>query len=85
MERCGISCILEYRDRLSGSGASLQTGSNGLSIVGVDIHGQVVSGTSNLVSVIFNLAPTVTALAQVVINEIIINPERPVWICGVVQ
>ena len=54
----------------------LQTGSNGFSVVGVGMHGQPISGTSNFVSVIYpgsNPPP----VGQIVINEIMYNPMMP--------
>jgi hypothetical protein len=51
----------------------LRSGTNQFSVVGVDIHGQVITGTSNSVSAVYNgtLPPPA---GQVVINEIMFNP-----------
>ena len=51
----------------------LTPGTNRLNVVGVDIHGQPVIGTSNTVSVVYTgLLPS--AVGQIVINEIMYNP-----------
>lgn len=54
----------------------LQTGTNSLSVVGVDVHGQPVPGASNTVTAIYTgSAPS--PVGQVVINEIMYNPAIP--------
>lgn len=51
----------------------LQTGTNSLSIVGVDRHNQPLPGATNFLSIVFtNTIPS--PLGQVVINEIMYNP-----------
>jgi hypothetical protein len=54
----------------------LHPGTNQFSVVGVDIHGQTIAGTSNNVSAVYNgtLPPPA---GQVVINEIMFNPLVP--------
>ena len=54
----------------------LKPGTNALSIVGVDIHGQPVTGASNSV-VVINPGTVVSSVGHVVINEIMYNPARP--------
>ncbi|HVV70609.1 MAG TPA: lamin tail domain-containing protein, partial [Verrucomicrobiae bacterium] len=51
-------------------------GSNLLSVVGVDTHGQPVTGASNVVSVVYSGA-SASPIGQVVINEILYNPIAP--------
>jgi hypothetical protein len=51
----------------------LQPGNNQLSVVGVDIHGQPIAGTSNNVSVVYT-GSTPSPLGQIVLNEIMPNP-----------
>jgi hypothetical protein len=54
----------------------LVPGTNVLSVVGVDIHSQPVSGASNSVAVTYPGAPSSPA-GQVVFNEIMCNPALP--------
>jgi regulation of enolase protein 1 (concanavalin A-like superfamily) len=54
----------------------LAPGTNALSVVGVDIHGQPVAGASNMVSVVYT-GPAPSPVGQVVINEIMYNPSLP--------
>jgi regulation of enolase protein 1 (concanavalin A-like superfamily) len=51
----------------------LQPGTNLLSVVGVDIHGQPIAGTSNNVAVVYN-GSLPSPAGQIVINEIMSNP-----------
>jgi hypothetical protein len=52
----------------------LRPGTNQFSVVGVDIHGQVIAGTSNNVSAVYNgIVPP--PAGQVVLNEIMFNPS----------
>jgi hypothetical protein len=54
----------------------LHPGTNQFSVVGVDIHGQAIAGTSNSISAVYNgiLPPPA---GQVVINEIMFHPAVP--------
>jgi hypothetical protein len=54
----------------------LNSGSNALSLVGVDRFGQTVAGTSNFLAVTFTGTPSSPA-GQVVFNEIMCNPALP--------
>jgi regulation of enolase protein 1 (concanavalin A-like superfamily) len=54
----------------------LKTGTNALSVVGVDIHGQPIAGASNNVSVVYT-STLPSPAGQVVINEIMYNPTMP--------
>jgi hypothetical protein len=54
----------------------LRPGNNSLSVVGVDIHGQVITGTSNNVAAFYNGTAT-SPVGQVVINEIMYQPVQP--------
>jgi hypothetical protein len=51
----------------------LHPGTNQFSVVGVDIHGQVIAGTSNNISAVYN-GTLPSPAGQVVINEIMFNP-----------
>lgn len=54
----------------------LNSGSNALSVVGVDRSGQVVPGASNIVAAVYNgIVPS--PAGQVVINEIMYDPAAP--------
>src|SRR5581483_7117703 len=54
----------------------LQTGTNQLAVTGVDVHSQPVSGASTNIAAVYNntLPPPI---GQVVINEIMYNPQIP--------
>src|SRR5262249_36520189 len=52
----------------------LKTGTNIMSVVGVDIHGQPIAGTSNTVSIVYT-GTLPSPVGQVVINEIMCNPS----------
>lgn len=54
----------------------ISTGTNQLSIVGVDLHGQPVAGATKTVTAINN-AVIPSPLGQVVINEVMANPVLP--------
>jgi hypothetical protein len=54
----------------------LSPGVNSLSVVGIDIHGQPISGASNVVSVVYNGSSS-SPVGQVIINEILFNPILP--------
>jgi hypothetical protein len=54
----------------------LQQGNNPFSVVGVDTHGQPISGDSNNVAVVYN-STVPSPVGQVVINEIMFNPAVP--------
>ena len=54
----------------------LSTGSNALSLVGVDRFGQPVAGASNFVAVTYSGIPS-SPTGQVVFNEIMCNPPLP--------
>ncbi|HLH55924.1 MAG TPA: lamin tail domain-containing protein [Verrucomicrobiae bacterium] len=54
----------------------LKQGNNALTVVGVDIHGQPVAGTSNLLNVV-NGTAVPSPVGQVVINEIMYRPTQP--------
>jgi hypothetical protein len=54
----------------------LQPGTNLLSVVGVDIHGQPIAGTSNYVAIVYN-GSVPSPAGQIVINEIMSNPAFP--------
>jgi hypothetical protein len=51
----------------------LQAGTNQFTAVGVDIHGQPISGDTNNFSVVFN-GTVPSPVGQIVINEIMCNP-----------
>jgi CotH kinase protein/Lamin Tail Domain len=52
----------------------LVNGTNNLSVAGVDINGQPITGDSNSVSVIYN-GSNASPVGQVIINEIMYNPS----------
>lgn len=54
----------------------LKPGSNGLSIVGVDTHGQPVPGATNYVAAVFS-GTLPSPVGQIVINELMYNPVLP--------
>lgn len=54
----------------------LKPGTNALSVVGVDLHGQPVPGAAGTVSAVYN-QPAPSPVGQVVINEIMCNPVFP--------
>ena len=54
----------------------LQTGSNRLSVVGLDMQGQPVAGASNNVAVVYG-GPVPPPEGSVVINELMFNPGLP--------
>jgi hypothetical protein len=54
----------------------LHVGTNQFSILGVDPKGQWVPGASNTVSAVYN-GPLTSPVGQVVINEIMSNPQMP--------
>jgi hypothetical protein len=55
---------------------ALHPGTNSISVVGVDIHGQPIPGLSNNIAAIYN-GTTLSPVGQVVINEIMYNPALP--------
>jgi hypothetical protein len=54
----------------------LTSGTNQLSVVGVDIHGQPVAGASNIVFVSYS-GTIPSPVGQIAINEIMYNPSTP--------
>ncbi len=54
----------------------LRNGSNPLSVVGVDMHGQPITGASNYLAVTYS-GTVPSPVGQVVINEIMYNPLAP--------
>ena len=54
----------------------LNPGTNVLSLVGVDLHGQPVAGATNSALAVFNGTAT-SPLGKVVLNEIMLNPALP--------
>ncbi|HVV74178.1 MAG TPA: lamin tail domain-containing protein, partial [Verrucomicrobiae bacterium] len=54
----------------------LQPGTNVFSIVGIDIHGQPVPGATGVASAVFDGTPA-SPQGQVVLNEIMANPQAP--------
>ena len=54
----------------------LVPGTNALSVVGVDIHGQPVAGATNSVTAVYNAHPPSPA-GQIAINEIMYSPLLP--------
>lgn len=58
------------------SAVPLQTGTNTLTVVGVDARGATVTGASNTVSVVYS-GSNPSPVGQVVINEIMVQPTIP--------
>ena len=54
----------------------LKPGTNQFSVVGVDLHKQPVTGSSNQVSLLYS-TPALSPIGQVVINEIMYSPAQP--------
>jgi hypothetical protein len=57
-------------------GMPLQPGTNNLSVVGVDLHGQPVAGASNSVVAVYT-GSSESPVGRVVINEIMYSPRVP--------
>src|SRR5262249_3730462 len=54
----------------------LHPGNNSLNVVGVDVHGNVIAGTSNNIAAFYSGAAS-SPVGQIVINEIMYHPVQP--------